>query len=223
VYPYRWLVGFRDVCRATDERTAIPSILPSTAVGHTFPLMLPQHTPRHIAALIATQSTFVLDYASRQKVSDAHMKLFIWKQLPVPTPDMLNPHLPFITPRVLELTYTAYDMTPFAQDLGDEGPPFVWDEERRTIMRAELDALFFHLYGIERGDVDYIMETFPIVKKKDLAAYDSYRTKDRILAIYDRMAAAGVSVNAPAIAGRNFTSQLSPPPGNGPRHPAQDE
>ena len=59
------------------------------------------------------------------------MKVFIWKQLPVPTPAMLEPHTGFLTPRVLELVYTAYDMTPLARDLGDDGEPFTWDEERR--------------------------------------------------------------------------------------------
>lgn len=39
------------------------------------------------------------------------------------------------------------------------------------IRRRELDAAYFHLYGIARDDVDYIMETFPIVKRKDVAAH----------------------------------------------------
>ena len=49
---------------------------------------------------------------------------------------------------ILELTYTALDMEPFARDLGDDGPPFRWDPERRSLLRAELDAAFFHLYGV---------------------------------------------------------------------------
>lgn len=116
------------------------------------------------------------------------------------------------------MVYTSYEIEFFARDLGDEGAPFRWDEERRAIMRAELDALFFHLYGINRDDVDYIMDTFPIVKKKDVAKYDTYRTKDLILEIYDRMAEAGVSLDTPLIDGENFTSTLTPPPGHGPRH-----
>ena len=56
------------------------------------------------------------------------------------------------------------------------------------MIRCELDAAYFHLYGIERDDVDYIMETFPIVKRKDEAAHGCYRTKDTILEIYDEMA-----------------------------------
>lgn len=67
------------------------------------------------------------------------------------------------------------------------GAPFIWDEERRFLLRCELDALYFHLYQISREDVDYIMETFPIVKRKDIAAYETFRTKDTILAIFDEM------------------------------------
>ena len=109
------------------------------------------------------------------------------------TPALLN----FITPRVLELTYTAWDLRPFAQDVGYDGAPFIWDEERRFLMRCELDALYFHLYQISRDDVDYIMETFPIVKRKDEAAHGEYRTKRIILEMYDQMAALP-TMHAPA-------------------------
>jgi hypothetical protein len=79
-------------------------------------------------------------------------------------------------------------------------------------MRAELDAAFFHLYGTERDDVDYIMETFPIVKKKDVQAFGSYRTKELILKVYDAMAQA-------IRTGEPYQTILDPPPGQGPRHP----
>ncbi|TKA11901.1 Eco57I restriction-modification methylase domain-containing protein [Actinacidiphila oryziradicis] len=220
-----WLCGWRDVCRTTDERTAIPAFLPRAAVGHTYPLMLPRVSPVLTAALIAAQSSLVFDFVSRQKVSDAHMKLFIWKQLPVPTPAMLEPHTPFLIPRVLELVYTAHDMTPLASDLGDTGTAFQWDEARRAQTRAELDAYFLHLYGISREDADYILETFQSdsgggLKNNEIAKYGHYRTKALVLTEYDRMAAAGVSVDTPLVDGENFTSFLTLPPGQGPRHPA---
>jgi hypothetical protein len=69
------------------------------------------------------------------------------------------------------------------------------------------------MYGIEREVADYIMETFPIVKEKDIAKHGTYRTKDLILDAYDRMAAAEA-------AGEPYESPLSPPPCQGPRHPA---
>jgi hypothetical protein len=56
--------------------------------------------------------------------------------------------------RVVELVYTTQVMQPFARDHGYEGPPYPWDSDRRALLRAELDAAFFHLYGLERGDVD---------------------------------------------------------------------
>ncbi len=87
---------------------------------------------------------------------------------------------------------------------------------RRSVLllRAELDALFFPLYGINRDDVDYVMETFPIVKRKDVAAHGTYRTKDQILAIYDAMAAANAL-------GTTYRTILDPEPGLGPRHPVR--
>ncbi|MFF3442545.1 Eco57I restriction-modification methylase domain-containing protein [Streptosporangium sp. NPDC002721] len=217
-----WLCGWRDVCRTTDERTAIPAFLPRTAVGHTYPLMLPRVSPILVAALVAAQSSLVFDFVSRQKVGGIHMALMTWKQLPVPAPRTLEPHTPFLVPRVLELVYTAHDMAGLARDLDDFGAPFRWDEERRVQIRAELDAYFFHLYGIDRPDVDYILETFQTenggLKNNEIAKYGTYRTKDLVLAEYDRMAASGVSLTTPLLDGENYTSTLTPPPGHGPRH-----
>src|SRR5690606_8016521 len=128
------------------------------------------------------------DFTTRQKVGGTHLKFFTMRQLPFLSPSVAD--RPDIRQRALELTYTAWDMEPFGRDLGFTGPPFRWDEERRAVLRAELDASFFHLYGIERDDVDYIMETFPIVKRKDEAKFGEYRTKRLILEIYDEMAEA---------------------------------
>lgn len=218
-----WLCGWCDVTASTNERTAIPAFIPRAAVGHTYTLMLPRVPPALVAALIAVQSSLIFDFVSRQKISDAHMKLFIWKQLPIPTPDSLGPHTPFVTPRVLELMFTAHDMTPLARDLGDAGAPFRWNDERRARIRAELDAYFLHLYGIRRDDADYVLETFQSdsgggLKNNEIAKYGTYRTRDFVLAEYDRMEPLGVGLDAPLIDGRNFTSTLKPLPGHGPRH-----
>lgn len=124
------------------------------------------------------------------------MSFFILKQLPVLLPETYNKACQWdkqssigdwITPRALELTYTAWDLAAFASDCGYDGPPFHWDEERRFLLRCELDAAYFHLYGIAHDDVDYIMETFPIVKREDEKQYGEYRTKRLILEIYDEM------------------------------------
>ena len=154
---------------------------------------------------------------SRQKIGGAqHGARSSGSSSPSPRPRCSNRTCDFIVPRVLELVYTAYDMTPLARDLGDEGEPFRWDEDRRAQLRAELDAFFFRLYGIDdRDDVDYILETFQTetggLKHNEIREYGEYRTKRLVLAEYDRMAAADA-------AGVPYKSPLALPPGQGPRH-----
>jgi hypothetical protein len=118
------------------------------------------------------------------------------KQLPVLSPDAIaeparwsrgTSTRGWISERVLELVFTACDVQPFGRDLSWDGPAFRWDADRRFFLRCELDAAFFHLYGIGREDVDYIMETFPIVRRNDEAPHGEYRTKRVILEIFDRM------------------------------------
>ena len=96
----------------------------------------------------------------------------------------------WILSRVTALSYTATDLAEFGESCGWAGGPCGWYPADRNFLAAELDAAAFHLYGIERDDVDYIMETFPIVKRKDIAAHGEYRTKRLILEIYDAMAEA---------------------------------
>jgi len=105
----------------------------------------------------------------------------------------------------LELAYTAHDLAQFAADLRYTGPPFRWDPERRFLLRAELDAAFFHIYGVEHNDVDYILDTFPIVRRKYEERHGEYRTKRVILEIYDEMAEAQRT-------GGEYRTRLDPPP-----------
>ena len=94
---------------------------------------------------------------------------------------------------------------PLRQDCGYSGPPFRWDDERRILLRCEIDAAFFHLYGTRREDVTYILNSFPLVQRKDEELHGTYRTKETILAIYDALAQASTT-------GRPYRTCLNPPP-----------
>ena len=130
-----------------------------------------------------------------QKIQGANINWFILEQLPVIAPEDYDRQFGNTTARdlvrdhVLRLTYTANDMAPFARDLGYQGPPFIWDEEERRHLRARLDALYFHLYGLSRDDADYILSTFPIVRAQDEKEFGAYRTRDLILAYMNALAA----------------------------------
>ncbi|MDG9723534.1 Eco57I restriction-modification methylase domain-containing protein [Streptomyces sp. DH41] len=214
-----WVMGFRKITSSLDERSVIAFLAPRGGVADSANVILPRIT-KHVSVLYAQLSSFIFDYVARQKLGGVNLNFFIFAQLPTLLPSQAERHAPFVNPRVLELAYSAYDMQGFAREKGDAGTPFRWDETRRQGIRAELDALFFHLYGISREDVDYILDTFPIVRRKEEAKYGTYRTKELILTEYDRMAAAGLSLETPLVDGENYTSTLAPPPGHGPRHPA---
>ncbi len=123
-WPHSWLLGWRDICRASDVRTVICSLFPRTAVGHTTPLVLGDAFDAEGAAcLLAALSSLCLDYLARQKVGGTHLTFAYMKQLPIPTPDELRRPCPWfagtyagwLIPRVLELTYTSWDLQPFAR------------------------------------------------------------------------------------------------------------
>lgn len=188
---------FRDVARSVDSRTAVFCTIPLVPCSNKLPIIIldPKCT-RCVIYLASCTSSFVFDYVARQKIGGANMGFFILKQLPVLPPNCYKEICnwdykislgDWIWTRSLELTYTAWDLEPFAKNCGYDGPPFRWNDDRRFLLRCELDAAYFHLYGIKRDDVDYIMETFPIVKRKDEKLYREYRTKRVILEIYDEM------------------------------------
>ncbi|MDV4343688.1 N-6 DNA methylase [Methanoculleus sp. YWC-01] len=204
-----WYLVVKDITGVTNERTTIAAILPCVGLTHSVPWISNSKPLMHNLCLLSNLNSYTLDYISRQKVAGNHLAGHYLNQLPVFPPNTYTPTLTdYIAPRVIELTYTARDLEPFARDVlaevgvaqwnawfpqnpvREDGTPrpFVWDEERRFDLRCDLDALYFHLYEISRDDVDHIMETFPIVKRRDEAAYGRYRTKEVILRKYDDLA-----------------------------------
>src|SRR5690606_3550381 len=136
--------------------------------------------------LYSNLTSIVLDYTARQKIGGINVAFFFIRQLPVVAIEKYsNKVKKRIKEIVLRLTYTAYDLKPFAEDLGYHGGPFVWNEKERFQLQCELDAIYAHLYGLEKEEMDYILGTFPIVKRKDIDKYGSYRTKETILRLYD--------------------------------------
>ena len=121
----------------------IASVIPTVGVGHTIRVMYMDVSARLAATFLANLSSIALDYVSRQTVGGTHLTVEILKQLPVLPPSAyLSSDLDFVSQRVLELTYTSYIMKPWAEDLGYSGNPFAWNEDRRALLRAELDAFF---------------------------------------------------------------------------------
>jgi hypothetical protein len=208
-----WFLGWRDITGATVFRTFIAGVIPAVGVGNQFPLMFVAR-PEALTVLIANLSAFAFDYVARQKVGGTHVNFFILEQLPVVPPDAYARAAPWdsgrslerwISPRVLELTYTAWDLKGFARDLGWDGAPFRWNSERRSLLRAELDAAYFHIYGVDRADASFVLDSFPIVRRNDEREHGHFRTKRLILERFDEL--------TQAIETRDtYRTVLDPPP-----------
>lgn len=214
-----WLIGWSDITSSTNWRTFVPSALPTAAVGHTMPVTM---TPdwHALPLFLAVSSCLAFDFVARQKISGVHATFGIVEQLACPTPAQLDAPAAWCTAgsiadeirdRVRELTVTSWRMTPFARDMGDFGPPFRWLPERREHIRAELDAMMFHVYGLDRSEVDYVLDTFKVLRKYDERDHGEFRTKRLVLEYYDLLASSIAS-------GVGYVTPISPVPGDGPRH-----
>lgn len=234
-----WWTGLRKIARTTDVRTGIAALLPASGCGYSLNAFVTERKVEEVVSLLANLGAMSFDFALRKKLGGTNLAQFITKQLPIHPPDRYTPKLlGYIVPRVLELTYTAWDLATFADDVWSEAsaglqsaietqwqanvrttdgghrgktppewvehsnpkskvqspksdcfphPPFMWDEERRAYLRADLDGLYGHLYGLDREELAYILDTFPIVKRKDEEEYGEYRTKRLVLEAYDRL------------------------------------
>lgn len=200
-----WLLGWRDITNATNERTVIASVFPLSATDDTLSLLLPRVDDTKLTAgLLGNLNSLVLDYAAQSKVGGTHIRKNTLAQFPILSRAFYtSPRLDFIVPRVLELTYTSHSLAPFARDLGYDGPPFGWDEDRRALLRAELDAFYARAYNLDRDELRYILdpadvkgpdypsETFRVLKDREIRNHGEYRTRRLVLEAWDRMVADG--------------------------------
>jgi len=209
-----WLLGFRNITNATNERTAIFCMLQKVGVGHSLPLIFSKMKSPNLVCLISNFTALVFDWIVRQKLGGVNMTFNYVNQFPILASylyDEQNSRL-FITPRALELIYTSWDIKSFADDMwknsGDElkkaiynqwednsretgghtwelpdwiaaypeietdpskgipFPPFKWDEKRRSRLKAELDAYYARLYGLNRKQLRYILDPADLTKRE---------------------------------------------------------
>ena len=219
----RWLMGYRRITNATNERTCLMTVLPRAAAGDSVFLMTTAEQLRTKSpALLANMLSLAFDYVCRQKIGGLNFSFYIMQQMPVLPPDRYTEaDLAYIVPRVLELTHTAHDMQAWADDLAAYDPrvpeyrttPYGWHPERRAELRAELDAYYARLYGLTRDELRYILdpadapfgpggallgpdypsETFRGLKNKEEKAFGEYRTRRLVLEAWDRWVADAVS------------------------------
>ena len=211
---HKWLLGFRDVTNATNERTFVCSPIPNAVgVGNSTTLLYAERGTMPVASLCAMLSSLVFDYITKQKIGGSHASISFVKQFPALTPDQIPSAMQWqIVKRVAELCYFNHDMDGWASELWDEmneeqraelpqlgtQQPWIYNPERRAILQAELDAIFAHLYGLNTEDLRYILdpedvcgkgcinETFRVLKDNEIRQYGEYRTKRLVLKAWNK-------------------------------------
>lgn len=227
----KYLMGWRDITGAVNERTYLLTVIPFCGAGNTLQLAYFNNSIEIIkqACFIANADSLIVDYCAKFKIGGNHMNMFVTKQLPILHPSAYHEAaLSFIVPRVMALTYTANDMTEWAKALWNDSTPamrqkmlelngksrefsqentgntlacdpYIYDDAKRAVLRAELDAYFARLYGLTRTELQYILdphsvmgedypsETFRVLKDNEIAKYGEYRTQRLVLEAWDRM------------------------------------
>jgi hypothetical protein len=208
-WTHSFYIGFRDVTNATNERTCVASIMPSTSGdGHNAPLVFTSRGIIPSCELVSMMSSMVFDFITRQKAGGSHLNLFMLKQLPFLTPEQIQEsgYEQDIVERVARLCWFNHDLDGWMDELRKECPteynlpeePVIWDEAKRSVWQAELDAIFAHLYGLSTEDLRYILdpedvcgpgcinETFRVLKDREIRELGEYRTKRLVLEAWDK-------------------------------------
>ena len=185
--------------------------MPKTGAGDTAYFLTPHSGNVENVALAGLLGSLVVDYAARQKSS--RMKYFVVEQLPILPPKALSAEPVWmgnsvgcwLSERALELCYTNEEMRYLALDLGRELAPFQWCTKRRIVLQAELDAAVMHLYGLDRAQSEWLIDSFAVLRKYEERDHGEFRTKRIVLEIYDEMATARSN-------GIVYQTRLDPPP-----------
>lgn len=234
----------------SNNRSTIACLAPAVACNNLALILYldapdPKTYGNKCLLFTALLNSFAFDFITRLKMSENLLKSTLF-EIAAPGPKVFKApffektYEEFVLPRSAELSCVTWALEQLLNDIGLDCSPFRWDEERRFLLRCELDAAFFHLYlpilpndewkrshvaegaahdespedlaqlkasfPTPRDAVAYIMDTFPIVHRRDEEKYDGdYRTKRVILEIYDEMAAA-------IRTGASYQTRLDPPP-----------
>ncbi len=172
----------RRIARNTDERSLIACVLPKDRfcadTAQSVKTLLPYKTTIFITAIF---NSFVADSEMRRRIT-AHLDMHFMCALRVPRLAEGDVFFNEIVDRAAKLICTTLEFDDLAQEVGlgshEQG---VTDQVERGKLRAELDGMVAHLYGLTEAEFAHILTTFPIVpeavKQAALAAYRTFAPK----------------------------------------------
>jgi hypothetical protein len=200
----RYRLAFGDVANPRNERSFTAVLVPPGVIcGHKVPtIVFDAAFEWAYLPWLAVANSFVMDWIARSKLSSPSMTFSLMDSLPFPRPKLTDAWVQLSAPLVLRLICTAPEMTAFWNRMAAHGlcvavpdgtvpPSALLEEPARERAGAELHALVAQaVYGLTREELCAVLESFPVVKKRDIRDHGEYRTKCIILEYYDALAEA---------------------------------
>ena len=195
----RYRIGFGGIANPRNERSFMAALIPPGAIcGNAVPTIdFGRGNEWMYLPWLAVANSFVIDALTRKKLSSPNLKSYILDTLPFPRPSLEEAWAKRVSPLVLRLTCTSPEMTAYWNEMAAMGlceaapegtvPRSAFlNEESRAIARAEIDAVIARdVYGLSRDELSGVLDTFPVLKKRDEKTFGEYRTKRLILKSYD--------------------------------------
>lgn len=166
--------GFRAVGESTNTRNFIVTVIPLNVFCGNSLIVIDVLGPKVTLFLCALMNSFILDYALRMKIA-RNINMFYVYQLPIPRLTESDPVFRPIVERAARLICTTPEFDELAQEIGVTGTT---DSVERAQLRAELDGIIAHVYGLTEDEFRHILGTFPLVEEQvKQAALQAYRER----------------------------------------------
>lgn len=198
VWQYR--VGWCDVTAPRNERSLLAALIPPGAIcGHSLPTLefIDGEFDWAYMPWLAIANSFCMDYLVRKRVT-LHVAFGVLDSLPFPRLPVDHPVTERLGRLALRLTCTAPEMTAYWNAMTpygwcelvpeDAAPPGLIDPEQRADARAAIDAVVAReLFGLSAEELAGILDTFPVLRRREEKTYGEFRTKRLVLEWYDKV------------------------------------
>lgn len=174
-------IGVRAIAASTNERSMISTVLPPQVFCGNSILVSKNSFGNGLQLLYCTAllNCFLVDWVLRNKVT-TNINMFYIYQLPVPRLVEKDAFFVPIVERAAKLVCTTPEFDELAAEVGlGSHAKGVRDVVGRAKLRAELDGLIAHVYGLSEAEFAHILSTFPLVAAE---------VKEAALAEYRRLA-----------------------------------
>jgi len=150
-------LAFRDVSRATDSRTVRACLVPPRAfLTNKAPyLVFPSDGMTETSYVLGVLNSLPFDWQAR-RIVEATLNFFILALFCLPPPDGTD--IDGVAQRAARLSCVDERFTEFAREAGVDCGPL--DRDQRDAVRAEIDALVAHAYGLDEDELEVIFSDF---------------------------------------------------------------